>query len=50
MSMEYRLPGYGTAIPTQIVALWIVFGINQYFDLSKKSECGNQFSCGEIKR
>ena len=36
MSMEYRLPGYGTAIPAQIVALWIVLTINQCFDLSKK--------------
>jgi hypothetical protein len=36
MSMEYRLPSYDTAIPTQIVALWMVFSINQCFDLGQE--------------
>ena len=36
MGMEDRLTGYSTAVPTQIVALWIVFSINQCFDFGKE--------------
>ena len=50
MSMEHRLPRYRTAIPAQIVTLWIVFTINQYFDLRKERECRGKFFCGKIKR
>ena len=49
MGTEYRLPSYRTAIPPQIVTLWIVLSINQRFDLSKKRERGNKFFRGKIK-
>ena len=49
MSMEYRLPSYGTAIPTQIVTLRTIFSIDQRFDLSKERKCGGKFFRGKIK-
>ena len=36
MGMEHRLTSYRTAIPAHIVTLWIVFSINQRFDLRKE--------------
>lgn len=50
MGMEDRLPGYATAIPTQIVALWSVFSISQRLDLGKKRKCGGELFDGEIER
>ena len=36
MGMEHRLPSYRATVPTQIVALWIIFSIDQRFDFGKE--------------
>ena len=36
MRVEYCLPSYRPAVPTQIVALRVVFGVKKCFNLCKK--------------
>jgi len=47
--MEDLLPRYTAAVPADVVALWLVFRIEQLFHLLQKGVCRRPLILGKIK-